>query len=94
MQILRIIDVEGAGLDNDPEAKGFGTVQTPGRLNQSGTVREKPEPRTIFWSGSGWHTMDHGPDHGEPDQKFGSNHGSGPDHGSTTQDHSIKLSLQ
>ena len=79
MQILRIIDVEGAGLDNDAKAKGFGTVQT---LNQSRTVREKPEPRTIFWSGSGWH-MDHGPDHGEPDQKFGSNHGSGPDHGST-----------
>ena len=54
-----------------------------GRPNQSGTVQKKPEPRTIFWSSPGWH-MDHGPNHGEPDQKSGSNHGSGPDCGSTT----------
>jgi hypothetical protein len=52
--------------------------------NQSRTVRTRPEPRTILWSISGWH-LDRGPDRVRTGPKFGSNHGSGPDHGSASQ---------
>ncbi|KAG2096967.1 uncharacterized protein F5147DRAFT_816815 [Suillus discolor] len=54
-----------------------------GRPNQNWTVWEDLEPRTVFWSGSSWR-KNHGPNRGEPDQKSGSNHGSGPDRGSTS----------
>ncbi|KAG1721856.1 uncharacterized protein EDB91DRAFT_1088323 [Suillus paluster] len=47
-----------------------------GLLNQNGTVLNE--------SSSGW-CDNHGPNHRELDQKSGSNHGSGPDCGSTNQ---------
>ncbi|KAG1901100.1 uncharacterized protein F5891DRAFT_979665 [Suillus fuscotomentosus] len=61
---------------------GSGFRNGSGKSNQNWTVWEDLEPRTVFWSSSGWHE-NHGPNHGEPDQKSGLNHGSGPDHGST-----------
>ncbi|KAG2085638.1 uncharacterized protein F5147DRAFT_659424 [Suillus discolor] len=53
-----------------------------GRPNQNWTVWEELELRTVFRSSSSWR-KNHGPNRGEPDQKSGSNHGSGPDCGST-----------